>query len=238
VGIYLIKIVRFVRLSETSKTKILGGNGVIAIVDYGMGNLRSVVNALKKLGADVVITQDRKTIAGSDAIVLPGVGAFGKCIENLERLHLFDFIKEMIVQEKRYLGICLGMQILFEESEEAPGIRGMGIIKGKVPRFTSKMKVPHMGWNSVEIVKSNPIFEDIKGGSHFYFVHSFFCQPEEKGVIATTTPYGVEFASSIQRGNVFACQFHPEKSQSIGLRLLRNFIRLSKGGLEGKRELL
>jgi imidazole glycerol phosphate synthase glutamine amidotransferase subunit len=202
---------------------------VIAIVDYGMGNLRSVVNAFKRLGAHVVITQDRETIAASDAIVLPGVGAFGKCVENLKGLQLFDFIKEIILQEKLYLGICLGMQILFEESEEAPSVKGMGIIKGKVPRFTGHVKVPHMGWNSIEIAKTHPIFEGIKGGSHFYFVHSFFCQPEEQGVTATTTNYGIEFASSVQIGNVFACQFHPEKSQSIGLQLLRNFIRLPKG---------
>ncbi|MGD9576723.1 MAG: imidazole glycerol phosphate synthase subunit HisH [Syntrophorhabdus sp.] len=203
---------------------------MIAIVDYGMGNLRSVVNAFKKLGADVVITQDRETIERSDALVLPGVGAFGKCVENLKRLHLFEFIKEMIIQEKLYLGICLGMQILFEESEEALGVQGMGIIHGKVPRFVGNIKVPHMGWNSIEIVKTHPVLEGINGGSHFYFVHSFFCQPEEEGVISTTTPYGVEFASSVQKGNVFACQFHPEKSQGIGLRLLKNFIRLSKGG--------
>lgn len=202
---------------------------MIAIVDYGMGNLRSVVNAFKKLNANVVITQNRETIAGADAIVLPGVGAFGKCVENLERLHLFEFIREMIIQEKLYLGICLGMQILFMESEEAPGVRGMGIVQGKVSRFTGNMKVPHMGWNSVSITKPHPVFEGIKQSSHFYFVHSFFCQPEEEEVIASTTNYGVEFASSIQIGNVFACQFHPEKSQSIGLRLIQNFIRLSNG---------
>jgi len=202
---------------------------VIAIVDYGMGNLRSVVNAFKRLNADVVITQDREIITKADAIVLPGVGAFGKCVENLERLHLFEFIRESIIQEKLYLGICLGMQILFGESEEAPGVRGMGIIDGKVSRFSGITKVPHMGWNSVTIKKWHPVFDGIKQGSHFYFVHSFFCQPEEEGVIATTTNYGVEFASSIQIGNVFACQFHPEKSQSIGLRLIQNFIRLSNG---------
>lgn len=201
---------------------------MIAIVDYGMGNLKSVINAFKRLSADVVITQDRETMAGSNAIVLPGVGAFGKCVENLKGLQLFDFIKEIIIQGKPYLGICLGMQILFEESEEATGVKGMGIIKGGVPRFRSDVKVPHMGWNSIEIIKHHPIFKGIEEGSHFYFVHSFFCKPEEEGVTATTTTYGIDFASSVQRGNVFACQFHPEKSQSIGLQLLRNFIQLSK----------
>jgi glutamine amidotransferase len=202
---------------------------MIAIIDYGMGNLKSVTNAFKRLGADVVITQEREVLSASNAIVLPGVGAFGKCVENLKRLQLFDFIKEIIIQGKLYLGICLGMQILFEESEEAPGIKGMGVVKGKVPRFTGDVKVPHMGWNSIEVIKTHPIFEGIDEGSHFYFVHSFFCKPEEEGVTATTTTYGVVFASSVQRGNVFACQFHPEKSQRIGLQLLRNFIQLSKG---------
>lgn len=202
---------------------------MIAIVDYGMGNLRSVTNAFKKLGAQVVITQDKKTIESASAVVLPGVGAFGRCVENLRKLELFDFIKKIIQDDKLYLGICLGMQILFEESEEAPGIQGMGVIKGKVPRFTGAVKVPHMGWNSIEVVKEHPILEGIGDGSHFYFVHSFFCQPDEAGVTSTTTVYGTRFASSVQMGNVFACQFHPEKSQRIGLQLLQNFIRISKG---------
>lgn len=205
-----------------------GGEGMIAIVDYGMGNLRSVTNAFKKLDADVVITREKETIGASSAIVLPGVGAFGRCIENLKALELFDFIKELIVEGKLYLGICLGMQILFEASEESPGLEGMGFIKGRVPRFTGNVKVPHMGWNSIEIVKEHPIFEGVEGGSHFYFVHSFYCQPDEEGVTATKTMYGGDFVSSVQKGNVFACQFHPEKSQRIGLRLLQNFIRLSK----------
>jgi glutamine amidotransferase len=202
---------------------------MIAIVDYGMGNLRSVTNAFKRLGADVVITQEKEIIRGSTAVVLPGVGAFGKCVENLKRLELFDFIKEIIIGGKIYLGICLGMQILFEESEEAPGVEGMGIISGAVPRFTGSVKVPHMGWNSIEIIKENPIFDGIQEGAHFYFVHSFYCQPDEDGVTATTTAYGIRFASSVQKGNVFACQFHPEKSQRVGLRLLQNFIGMSNG---------
>jgi glutamine amidotransferase len=202
---------------------------MIAIVDYGMGNLRSVTNAFKKLGAPAVITQDKKTIEGASAIVLPGVGAFGKCVENLKRLELFDFIKEIIQGDKLYLGICLGMQILFDESEEAPGIQGMGVIKGRVPRFTGIVKVPHMGWNNIEIMKKHPVFDGIPEGAHFYFVHSFYCEPAEEGVIATKTPYGIKFVSSVHKGNVFACQFHPEKSQKIGLRLLENFIRISNG---------
>lgn len=193
-----------------------------------MGNLRSVTNAFRSLGADVMITRDKRTIESSKAIVLPGVGAFGKCIENLRRLDLFDFIKDIIRDDRLYLGICLGMQILFESSEEAPGVEGMGLMKGAVSRFTGDLKVPHMGWNSIEIVRDHPIFEGIENNAHFYFVHSFYCRPTEEGVTTTTTDYGVDFASSVGQGQVFACQFHPEKSQKVGLALLKNFIRLSK----------
>ncbi|MCX5817860.1 MAG: imidazole glycerol phosphate synthase subunit HisH [Proteobacteria bacterium] len=200
---------------------------MIAIVDYGMGNLRSVTNAFRKLGGDVTITRDMETIKNSRAIVLPGVGAFGKCIENLKKLDLFDVLKELIMNDKRYLGICLGMQVLFESSEEAPGTEGMGIIKGDVPRFKGNTKVPHMGWNSVEIQRENPIFNGINDGEFFYFVHSYFCRPTED-VTATKTHYGAEFASSVQKGNLFACQFHPEKSQRVGLQLLQNFIEMQK----------
>lgn len=197
---------------------------MIAIIDYGMGNLRSVTNALERLGADAVVTRDKGVIEASRAIILPGVGAFGKCIENLERLELFAFIKEVILSGKRYLGICLGMQVLFESSEEAPGVPGMGIFKGTVPRFTGDIKVPHMGWNTIEIAQESEILRGIEGGEYFYFVHSYYCLPEDEGVVATRTPYGGKFVSSVQKGNVFACQFHPEKSQRAGLRLLQNFI--------------
>ena len=200
---------------------------MIAIIDYGMGNLKSVTNAFQKLHADAVITRDKKVIEESNAIVLPGVGAFGKCIENLESFGLLDFIRGLIENDKLYLGICLGMQILFETSEEAPGVRGMGFVKGTVPRFKGDMKVPHMGWNSIERVKGAAVLEGIKDEEFFYFVHSFYCKPEED-VVATTTSYGVDFTSSIQKKNVFACQFHPEKSQRVGLALLTNFLKMAK----------
>jgi imidazole glycerol-phosphate synthase subunit HisH len=201
---------------------------LIAVIDYGMGNLRSVTNALEKLGADVVVTKNKEVIKASKAIILPGVGAFGKCIENLEKLELLGFLKETIKDGKQYLGICLGMQVLFESSEEAPGIAGMGVLKGTVPRFTGQIKIPHMGWNNINIVKETGILQGIENGEHFYFVHSYYCSPEEKGIVATTTPYGGEFVSSVQKDNIFACQFHPEKSQQVGLKLLHNFINLSK----------
>ena len=196
---------------------------MIAIVDYGMGNLRSVTNAFRRLGGNVVITRKKNVIKESDAIVLPGVGAFGKCIENLKKFDIFDLLKELILNDKRYLGICLGMQVLFESSEEAPGVQGMGAIRGDVPRFKGDIKVPHMGWNSIEAQKEIPILKGINNGEFFYFVHSYYCRPTE-GVVATKTTYGIDFASSVQRGNLFACQFHPEKSQRVGLQLVRNFI--------------
>ena len=200
---------------------------MIAIIDYGMGNLKSVTNAFQKLHADAVITRDKKVIEESNAIVLPGVGAFGKCIENLESFGLLDFIRNLIENDKLYLGICLGMQILFESSEEAPGVKGMGFVKGTVPRFKGDMKVPHMGWNSIERVKGADVLEGIRDEEFFYFVHSFYCKPEED-VVATTTSYGIDFTSSIQKRNVFACQFHPEKSQRVGLALLTNFLKMAK----------
>ena len=198
---------------------------MIAIIDYGMGNLRSVTNAFRRLGADIAVTRDESVIRGAHALVLPGVGAFGKCVENLKNFGLFDLLKGQIAEGKPYLGICLGMQILLESSEETPGIAGLGVIKGRVVRFRGAMKIPHMGWNSVEVVKPSEIFDSIPSGSYFYFVHSYFPEPEES-VSATVTDYGVRFTSSLQKANIFACQFHPEKSQAIGLRLLGNFVRL------------
>ncbi|HAR95715.1 MAG TPA: imidazole glycerol phosphate synthase subunit HisH [Deltaproteobacteria bacterium] len=198
---------------------------MIAIVDYGMGNLRSVGNAFARLNAEAIVTRDADQIKRSSAIVLPGVGAFGRCVENLQKFDLFDLIKQEISSGKRYLGICLGMQILFETSEEAPGVAGMGVIKGNVARFRGGLKVPHMGWNSVQMVKDSEILRGIDDGAYFYFVHSFYPAPIED-VAATRTDYGIGFVSAVERDNLFACQFHPEKSQSIGLQLLSNFVGL------------
>jgi imidazole glycerol-phosphate synthase subunit HisH len=190
-----------------------------------MGNLRSVTNAFRSLGAEISVTRDPGVIRAARAVVLPGVGAFGKCVENLKSFNLFDLLKEQIAAGKPYLGICLGMQILLESSEEAPGVEGMGVIKGRVVRFRGAMKIPHMGWNNTDIVRPGPIFDTIPSGSYFYFVHSYYPDPAED-VAATVTEYGVRFASSIQKENIFASQFHPEKSQRIGLQLLRNFVNL------------
>lgn len=198
---------------------------MIAIVDYGMGNLKSVTNAFRKLDAPITITRDPAVIRDAAAIVLPGVGAFGKCMQNLRSYGLIELLQEVIASGKRYLGICLGMQILLESSEEAPGVRGLGVIRGRVVRFSRNLKVPHMGWNSVNVVKPSAILEGIPTGSHFYFVHSYYPEPAEE-VAATTTDYGLQFVSALEKDNVFACQFHPEKSQRVGLQLLRNFITL------------
>jgi len=209
---------------------------VIVIVDYGMGNLRSVHKALERVGFPAVVTQDPLLIGRADGMVLPGVGAFKKAMENLERLGLVDTILKFIHSGRPFLGICLGLQLLFSESEEFSLSRGLDVFSGKVIRFPFSLpgaarakdspKVPHMGWNSVRIRKQTPALEGIEGGTHFYFVHSYFPVPQDPEIIATTTDYGGEFVSSVGKGNLFACQFHPEKSQSAGLKILRNFGRL------------
>lgn len=196
---------------------------MIGIVDYGMGNIKSVVNAFKSLGADIRVSQNSGDLSRATAIVLPGVGAFGRCIENLIGYGLDNFVKAWIRANRPYLGICLGMQILFDSSEEAPGVQGLGLIKGRALRFPGDLKVPHMGWNSINFDSELKIYHGIRDGEFFYFVHSYYCQPDE-AVAATTTDYGIRFTSSIRKGNVFACQFHPEKSQGAGLSVLKNFI--------------
>lgn len=199
----------------------------IAILDYGMGNLRNVEKAFHAVGASAQVTRSRKAIDGASAIVLPGVGAFQDCMENLDRFGLIEPLLRSIEGGKPYLGICLGLQILFSESEEFGSHRGLGLIPGKVVRFNldRRYKVPHMGWNTVEIVKEFPLLEGIRTGDFFYFVHSYFVVPEEEGVIATVTDYGKPFVSSISKENIFATQFHPEKSQKKGLQILRNFVK-------------
>jgi len=200
---------------------------MIVVVDYGMGNLKSVLNAFTKLGARVTVSGDPRAVEEASAIVVPGVGAFGRCMENLEGRGLASAIREHIRRDKRYLGICLGMQVLFESSEEAPGVTGLGVMKGSVPRFKGSMKVPHMGWNSVTIRKESPILKGVGSGDFFYFVHSYYCAPEDGSVISTTTDYEGPFTSSIETGPLFACQFHPERSQQVGLTLLKNFLALA-----------
>jgi len=206
---------------------------MIAIVDYGMGNLRSVDKAFKKLGFETQVTGDRQEIEKAEGIVLPGVGAFKDCMDNLANLNLIDPIVESIKKGKPFLGICLGLQLLFSESEEFGVHKGLGIIKGRVKRFPTdlsdsgssngRLKIPHMGWNRIKIINKSPIYDGIDDGSYFYFVHSYYVIPEDRNVIATETYYGIKFVSSIWQENIFATQFHPEKSQKMGLMVLRNF---------------
>ncbi len=196
---------------------------MIAVVDYGMGNLRSVQKGFEKVGYDAVVTGDPGVIDDASHIVLPGVGAFRDCMHNLDERGLAEPVVKCIEKGKPFLGICLGLQLLFEESEEFGTHRGLGVVKGKVVRFPgNNLKVPHMGWNSVKKVKDIPLLGSVDDGSYFYFVHSYYVVPEED-VTATTTEYGVEFTSSIWRDNIFACQFHPEKSQEEGLKILKAF---------------
>ena len=204
---------------------------MIAIVDYGMGNIRSVEKGFLKVGADVRITADPKVIADAKGIVLPGVGAFKDCMANLDKLSLIDVILAEIKKGKPFLGICLGLQLLFTESEEFGACRGLDIFHGKVTRFNfdspgvdnGQLKIPHMGWNTAKIERRPPIFTEIPDNSYFYFVHSFYVVPDDKGIVATTTDYGIEFCSMIWKDNVFATQFHPEKSQETGLKILKGF---------------
>lgn len=208
----------------------------VALIDYGAGNLRSVANALRALGVEPVMVSNASELDGATHLLLPGVGSFGDCMAQLERRGLADLIRDWVSAGRPYLGICLGYQILFDASDESPGVEGLGLFRGRVRRFAESpgLKIPHMGWNSAVLAK-----KDLKNwyglgeAPYFYFVHSFFPQPEDESIIASRTTYGAdEFASAIESGAVLACQFHPEKSQDAGLRLIGNFLGLQCGLLK------
>ncbi len=205
---------------------------MIALLDYGSGNLRSVHKSLLQVGADVRLVSHPEEIGDAAALVLPGVGAFDDCIGALRKQALLEASRDFIRTGKPFLGICVGYQALFERSDEFNSCAaGLGVFKGSVVRFTERpgLKIPQIGWNQLEIVRPDcPLYRGIPNGSHVYFVHSFYPQPAEEGIVATRTDYGDTFASSVWRDNVFATQFHPEKSQKIGLQLLKNFVDLSK----------
>lgn len=211
-----------------------GRKGAIGVVDYGMGNLRSVGKALESLGYAVVVTADPSALDSCRGIVFPGVGAFRDCMGTVVRQGLLPFLKDYLASDRPFLGICVGMQLLFSESEEFGRHEGIGFFPGKVVRFPADMpaggggvlKVPHMGWNDVEILAGHPVLDGIPSGTYFYFVHSYYAAPFDPGVAACRTTYGVPFTAAAGLGNRFAVQFHPEKSQAAGLRLLGNFGRL------------
>ncbi|OGQ07589.1 MAG: imidazole glycerol phosphate synthase, glutamine amidotransferase subunit [Deltaproteobacteria bacterium RBG_19FT_COMBO_58_16] len=206
---------------------------MIAIIDYDMGNLRSVAKAFEKVGARARVTRDPGVITDASHVVLPGVGAFRDCMANLDEFNLITPILNSVKSGKPFLGICLGLQLLFDESMEFGRHKGLGLIKGSVVRFPAstgpdglELKVPHMGWNDIRIMKGSALFNGIHDGAYFYFVHSYYTAPEDAGVTLTTTSYGLEFTSAIEKDNIMACQFHPEKSQRVGLKMLKNFSEL------------
>jgi len=198
----------------------------IAIIDYGAGNLRSVQKALEHVGARTVLTTDADEIRRSAAVVFPGVGAFRSGYRGLEERGLVPVIRKVIEKDKPFLGICLGLQLLFEESEEDGPTPGLGVLPGRVVRFRGDMKIPHMGWNRVRARREVPLLDGIPDGAYFYFVHSYYVVPTDEAVTAAVTEYGGGFTSMVARGSLFAMQFHPEKSQRLGLRILENFRRL------------
>lgn len=203
---------------------------MIAIIDYDAGNIKSVEKALLYLGQDAVITRDPKVILAADGVILPGVGAFGDAMEKLQAYGLVPVIRQCVQANQPFLGICLGLQLLFESSEESPGVEGLGVLRGKVVRLPEDagLKIPHIGWNDLKFPNCGRLFQGIREGAYVYFVHSYYLMAEEAGIVTATTEYGAVIHASVEKGNVFACQFHPEKSSDTGLQILRNFVRITE----------
>ena len=201
---------------------------MVAIIDYDAGNIKSVEKALLHLGEEVIITRDREQILNSDKVILPGVGAFGDAMEKLRSYGLDKVIYEVVERKIPFLGICLGLQLLFEKSDETPGVKGLGILPGEILRIPDKegIKIPHMGWNSVKIKENARIFKDVPQDSYVYFVHSYYLKAGREEDVAATTEYSTLIHAAVEYDNVFACQFHPEKSSEIGLKILKNFVEL------------
>lgn len=198
------------------------------IIDYDAGNIKSVEKALQSLGETVEITDEAEKILAADRVILPGVGAFGDAMENLNRRNLVPVIKEVVKKKIPFLGICLGLQLLFERSDEAPGVEGLGILPGEILRIPASggLKIPHMGWNSLHLEHNGRLFRGIEEQAYVYFVHSFYLKAAEEEIVKVSTEYGVHIHASVEKDNVFACQFHPEKSGDVGLRILKNFVEL------------
>ena len=203
---------------------------MIGIIDYDAGNIRSVEKALSYLGEKTVVSRDPDILKSVAKVILPGVGSFGQAMENLHRYELVPVIRDMIEDGKPFLGICLGLQLLFESSEESPGAEGLGILKGKILKIPSSpgLKIPHMGWNSLQLQNNGRLFRNIPQDTYVYFVHSYYLQAQEPEIVKAVTGYGTEIHASVEKDNVFACQFHPEKSGKYGLEILKNFAELGR----------
>ena len=201
---------------------------MIAIIDYDAGNLKSVEKALQYLDEECIVTRDKEELLKADKIILPGVGAFGDAMEKLHKFGLVDVIHKLVKENKPFLGICLGLQLMFESSEEGPGVKGLGLLPGKIVKFPEKegFKIPHMGWNSIDVKEGSRLFKGVSNNSYVYFVHSYYLQAENENDVATTTEYITHVHASVEHDNIFACQFHPEKSGDVGLRILKNFCEL------------
>ena len=203
---------------------------MIAVIDYDAGNIKSVEKAILALGEDIVVTRERDEIVSASHVILPGVGAFGDAMGKIRQYHLEEIIREVTDRGTPFLGICLGLQLLFESSEESEGVKGLGILPGRIVRLPEEtgLKIPHIGWNSLRYPNKGRLFEGISEESYVYFVHSYYLKAEEPGIVTATTEYAAHIHASVEKGNVFACQFHPEKSSEVGMRILRNFMQVTK----------
>ena len=216
-------------LSAGCRERVSGGREqMIAIIDYDAGNLKSVEKALTSLGEKPTVTRDPDVIRSADKVILPGVGAFGDAMERLRQYGLVDVIREVTAKGTPFLGICLGLQLLFERSDESEGVEGLGILPGEILRIppAEGLKIPHMGWNSLEIRPDSRLFKGVENGSYVYFVHSYYLKAKNPEIVVATSEYGVQIHASVEYGNIFACQCHPEKSSRVGLQILKNFISL------------
>lgn len=203
---------------------------MIAIIDYDAGNIKSVEKALQALGQEAVTTRDRDRILHADKVILPGVGAFGDAMEKIHKYGLYEVIHQVVEQKTPFLGICLGLQLLFERSEESRGVEGLSILKGEILRIPDKqdLKIPHIGWNSLRFPNAGRLFQGIPEEAYVYFVHSYYLKAKEEEIVTATTEYGALIHASVEKDNVFACQFHPEKSSAVGLQILKNFIETGR----------
>ena len=201
---------------------------MVAIIDYDAGNIKSVEKALNKLGQKTIITRDAETILNADKVILPGVGAFGDAMANLKKYHLDQVIYQVVEKGIPFLGICLGLQLLFEKSDESKGVKGLGILEGEVCKIPEceGLKIPHMGWNSLSLQNKGRLFQGLQDNSYVYFVHSYYLKAKDENIVKATTEYSTRIHASVEKGNVFACQFHPEKSSDVGLKILKNFVEL------------